>query len=201
MRGAMCAALCAGCAGVRGHEGHAAAEGLSEEQREFQRVAQEVAATELAPHMARWDEEETLPVDVLRRLAGLGFGGKAEREREGRSAREEGGEGEERGREERGRAGEQRGAGAGAGERIRAGAGERIRAGAGQERGESETGERRGARAGQERGGQEGGCTSRCRILEPGDALYIPFLLSFQPLCPLFSSLSNPVPVSGFSPL
>ena len=53
----------------------AAADGLTEEQREFQRIAREFAAKEMAPRMAQWDEEETLPVDVLRQLAGLGFGG------------------------------------------------------------------------------------------------------------------------------
>jgi hypothetical protein len=53
----------------------AAAEGLTDEQRAFQKIARDFADKEMAPKMALWDEEETLPVDVLRQLAGLGFGG------------------------------------------------------------------------------------------------------------------------------
>lgn len=48
--------------------------GLTDDQREFQRVALEFAKNELAPEMQKWDQEETFPVDVLKRLAGLGFG-------------------------------------------------------------------------------------------------------------------------------
>jgi alkylation response protein AidB-like acyl-CoA dehydrogenase len=46
---------------------------LSEEQRSFQAVAREFAATEMAPNAARWDEEKIFPVDTLRRAAELGF--------------------------------------------------------------------------------------------------------------------------------
>ncbi|KAJ7330208.1 Isobutyryl-CoA dehydrogenase, mitochondrial [Desmophyllum pertusum] len=48
--------------------------GLTDDQMEFQRVALDFAKNELAPEMQKWDQEETFPVDVLKRLAGLGFG-------------------------------------------------------------------------------------------------------------------------------
>jgi len=48
--------------------------GLTDHQREFQKVASEFAKNELAPKMQEWDQEETFPVDVLKTLAGLGFG-------------------------------------------------------------------------------------------------------------------------------
>lgn len=35
----------------------AAAHGLTEEQKEFQKVAFDFAANEMAPHMAEWDEK------------------------------------------------------------------------------------------------------------------------------------------------
>ncbi|XP_058145279.1 isobutyryl-CoA dehydrogenase, mitochondrial isoform X1 [Dasypus novemcinctus] len=49
--------------------------GLNEEQKEFQKVAFDFAAREMAPHMAEWDHEELFPVDVMRKAAQLGFGG------------------------------------------------------------------------------------------------------------------------------
>ncbi|XP_058049982.1 isobutyryl-CoA dehydrogenase, mitochondrial [Ahaetulla prasina] len=49
--------------------------GLTEEQQEFQKVAFDFAAKEMAPHMAEWDEKEIFPVDTLRKAAQLGFGG------------------------------------------------------------------------------------------------------------------------------
>nr|XP_060643513.1 isobutyryl-CoA dehydrogenase, mitochondrial [Anolis sagrei ordinatus] len=49
--------------------------GLTEEQKEFQKVAFDFAAKEMAPHMAEWDEKEIFPVETLRRAAQLGFGG------------------------------------------------------------------------------------------------------------------------------
>ncbi|KAJ3590510.1 hypothetical protein NHX12_008461 [Muraenolepis orangiensis] len=49
--------------------------GLSEEQKEFQKVAFDFATNEMAPHMAEWDQKEIFPVEVLRRAAQLGFGG------------------------------------------------------------------------------------------------------------------------------
>ncbi|MEE6485315.1 hypothetical protein FKM82_014242 [Ascaphus truei] len=49
--------------------------GLSEEQKEFQKVAFDFASREMAPHMALWDEKEVFPVDTMRKAAQLGFGG------------------------------------------------------------------------------------------------------------------------------
>ncbi|XP_060082476.1 LOW QUALITY PROTEIN: isobutyryl-CoA dehydrogenase, mitochondrial-like [Ylistrum balloti] len=48
--------------------------GLTEDQREMRRVALNFAKRELFPNMAIWDQEETFPVDVLKRCAALGFG-------------------------------------------------------------------------------------------------------------------------------
>ncbi|RKP06396.1 acyl-CoA dehydrogenase/oxidase [Thamnocephalis sphaerospora] len=49
--------------------------GLTEEQREYMSVARSFADNEMAPKMLEWDEQEMLPVDVLRKGAELGFGG------------------------------------------------------------------------------------------------------------------------------
>ncbi|MBZ3869407.1 Isobutyryl-CoA dehydrogenase, mitochondrial [Sciurus carolinensis] len=49
--------------------------GLNEEQKEFQKVAFDFAAWEMAPNMAEWDQKEVFPVDVMRKAAQLGFGG------------------------------------------------------------------------------------------------------------------------------
>ncbi|XP_061870194.1 isobutyryl-CoA dehydrogenase, mitochondrial isoform X1 [Colius striatus] len=49
--------------------------GLTEEQKEFQKVALDFAAKEMAPHMAEWDEKEIFPVEAMRKAAQLGFGG------------------------------------------------------------------------------------------------------------------------------
>ena len=38
-------------------------------------MAQQFAANEMAPHMEKWDEEETFPVATLQKAAELGFGG------------------------------------------------------------------------------------------------------------------------------
>ena len=48
---------------------------LSEEQRAFQDMARQFAESSMAPHAAKWDEENIFPVDVLRAAAALGFGG------------------------------------------------------------------------------------------------------------------------------
>ena len=48
---------------------------LSEEQAAFRDVAAAFAAEHMAPHAARWDEEEIFPRDVLKAGAVLGFGG------------------------------------------------------------------------------------------------------------------------------
>ncbi|TSX58301.1 Isobutyryl-CoA dehydrogenase, mitochondrial [Bagarius yarrelli] len=49
--------------------------GLTDEQKEFQKVAFDFAANEMAPHMAQWDEKEMFPVETMRKAAQLGFGG------------------------------------------------------------------------------------------------------------------------------
>ena len=48
---------------------------LTEDQRAIEEVARAFAASELAPHSARWDEDKHFPVDVLRKAAELGFAG------------------------------------------------------------------------------------------------------------------------------
>ncbi|XP_072557228.1 isobutyryl-CoA dehydrogenase, mitochondrial isoform X2 [Paramormyrops kingsleyae] len=49
--------------------------GLTDEQKEFQKVAFDFAAKEMAPHMAEWDDKEVFPVETMRKAAQLGFGG------------------------------------------------------------------------------------------------------------------------------
>ncbi|XP_039261018.1 isobutyryl-CoA dehydrogenase, mitochondrial-like [Styela clava] len=49
--------------------------GLSDEQKEYQKLAYDFAQNELAPNMQKWDEENHFPVDVIKRTAELGFGG------------------------------------------------------------------------------------------------------------------------------
>ncbi|XP_073441068.1 isobutyryl-CoA dehydrogenase, mitochondrial [Dendrobates tinctorius] len=49
--------------------------GLSEEQKEFQKVAFDFASKEMSPNMALWDEKEIFPVETMRKAAQLGFGG------------------------------------------------------------------------------------------------------------------------------
>ena len=49
--------------------------GLTEDQVEFQAVAQEFAKKELLPYAAEWDARKHFPVDKLRAAAQLGFGG------------------------------------------------------------------------------------------------------------------------------
>jgi alkylation response protein AidB-like acyl-CoA dehydrogenase len=46
---------------------------LTEQQQEIQRLARDFAATEIAPHAARWDREAHFPRDVAARLGELGF--------------------------------------------------------------------------------------------------------------------------------
>uniref|UniRef100_A0A669D4U0 short-chain 2-methylacyl-CoA dehydrogenase n=1 Tax=Oreochromis niloticus TaxID=8128 RepID=A0A669D4U0_ORENI len=43
--------------------------------KEFQKVAFDFAANEMAPHMAEWDQKEIFPVETMRKAAQLGFGG------------------------------------------------------------------------------------------------------------------------------
>ncbi|XP_047248318.1 isobutyryl-CoA dehydrogenase, mitochondrial [Girardinichthys multiradiatus] len=49
--------------------------GLTDEQKEFQKVAFDFAANEMTPHMAEWDQKEIFPVETMRKAAQLGFGG------------------------------------------------------------------------------------------------------------------------------
>src|SRR5436853_2158811 len=48
---------------------------LTEDQRAFQATARQFARGQVAPNGRAWDENETFPVDTLRRAAALGFGG------------------------------------------------------------------------------------------------------------------------------
>ena len=48
---------------------------LSEEQQAFQATARDFAVAEMMPHARAWDENETFPVEALRKAAALGFGG------------------------------------------------------------------------------------------------------------------------------
>src|SRR3954468_13441905 len=48
---------------------------LTDEQRAFQSTARQLARDEMAPHARDWDENETFPVEALRKAAALGFGG------------------------------------------------------------------------------------------------------------------------------
>ncbi|KCV69087.1 isobutyryl-CoA dehydrogenase [Fonticula alba] len=50
-------------------------DGLTEEQLSIQNLALDFARNEMAPNMARWDLKEEFPVDTLRTLASMGFGG------------------------------------------------------------------------------------------------------------------------------
>jgi alkylation response protein AidB-like acyl-CoA dehydrogenase len=59
---------------------------LSDDQRALEDAAAGFAVAELAPHSARWDEEEVFPVDVLRKAAELGFAGLYVRDDVGGSA-------------------------------------------------------------------------------------------------------------------
>uniref|UniRef100_A0AAY4AN84 Isobutyryl-CoA dehydrogenase, mitochondrial n=1 Tax=Denticeps clupeoides TaxID=299321 RepID=A0AAY4AN84_9TELE len=49
--------------------------GLTDEQKEFQKVALDFASNEMAPQMAEWDLKEIFPVETMRKAAQLGFGG------------------------------------------------------------------------------------------------------------------------------
>jgi alkylation response protein AidB-like acyl-CoA dehydrogenase len=59
---------------------------LTEEQRAFQATARQFARDEMAPYAREWDENETFPVEALRKAAALGFGGIYVREDVGGSA-------------------------------------------------------------------------------------------------------------------
>src|SRR5262249_52505751 len=59
---------------------------LSEEQQAFRATAREFAQAEMMPHAREWDENETFPVETLRKAAALGFGGIYVKEAVGGSA-------------------------------------------------------------------------------------------------------------------
>ena len=46
---------------------------FTEEQSEIKRLAREFAESEIAPYVSEWDEAQTFPVDLMKKLAGLGF--------------------------------------------------------------------------------------------------------------------------------
>src|SRR5215211_2368261 len=48
---------------------------LTDEQREIQALAREVARTEIEPHAASWDREHRFPVELYGKLAELGLMG------------------------------------------------------------------------------------------------------------------------------
>ena len=48
---------------------------LSDNQRAFQATARQFAREQMMPFAREWDENETFPVDALRKAAALGFGG------------------------------------------------------------------------------------------------------------------------------
>jgi alkylation response protein AidB-like acyl-CoA dehydrogenase len=48
---------------------------LSEDQRAYQATARDFARAEMMPHARAWDENETFPVEALRKAAALGFAG------------------------------------------------------------------------------------------------------------------------------
>jgi len=48
---------------------------LSEEQTAFYDMAKDFAVKKMAPNAEKWDEEKIFPIDTLRELAELGFGG------------------------------------------------------------------------------------------------------------------------------
>jgi alkylation response protein AidB-like acyl-CoA dehydrogenase len=46
---------------------------LTEEQRQIQAMVRDFAATEITPHMMAWDEAQTFPMEVVKKLGGLGM--------------------------------------------------------------------------------------------------------------------------------
>uniref|UniRef100_A0A2K5LMU7 Acyl-CoA dehydrogenase family member 8 n=1 Tax=Cercocebus atys TaxID=9531 RepID=A0A2K5LMU7_CERAT len=76
-----CRGLNLGClpGGLRAlkKNGHRSLSSCIDQQKEFQKVAFDFAAREMAPNMAEWDQKkkELFPVDVMRKAAQLGFGG------------------------------------------------------------------------------------------------------------------------------
>jgi alkylation response protein AidB-like acyl-CoA dehydrogenase len=48
---------------------------LTEDQKMFQSMARDFCATEIAPHAARWDEENKFPHEVIKKMAAAGLWG------------------------------------------------------------------------------------------------------------------------------
>ena len=48
---------------------------LSSEQQQLRRLVREFAEAEIAPHVMEWDEEQTFPLEVIRKLGRLGLMG------------------------------------------------------------------------------------------------------------------------------
>ena len=46
---------------------------FSEELLEIKRIVREFAEKEIRPHVMEWDEKQTFPIDVLKKLGQLGF--------------------------------------------------------------------------------------------------------------------------------
>ena len=46
---------------------------FSEELLEIKRIVREFAENEIRPHVMEWDEQQIFPLDVLKKLADLGF--------------------------------------------------------------------------------------------------------------------------------
>jgi alkylation response protein AidB-like acyl-CoA dehydrogenase len=46
---------------------------LTEEQQEIKRLARDFAESEIAPHRLEWDEKQHFPIEVIKKLAQLGF--------------------------------------------------------------------------------------------------------------------------------
>jgi len=46
---------------------------LTDEQSQIQRMVRDFAATEIKPHVMEWDEAQHLPLDVIKKLGGLGM--------------------------------------------------------------------------------------------------------------------------------
>ena len=43
------------------------------EQKQLRREVREFAAAEIAPHVSEWDENQTFPAEVVRKLGQLGY--------------------------------------------------------------------------------------------------------------------------------
>ncbi len=49
--------------------------GYTSEQEQLRRMVREFAEAEIAPHVREWDEDQTFPAEVIRKLGGLGLMG------------------------------------------------------------------------------------------------------------------------------